>query len=249
MPISQRDREPERGQVLRPTRADKTRFAGLPLSSFRRAYRWLNLTLIHQGLWPLLLILFSAPAGPVGATPQPWYWARLAGPALAAIIAAVYLRRRPVSGAAPPGAESSTGGEAMLRRQAALLLPGIAILLGLARLLVGPAEPVAKTLLFGVADVFAFQLIHFGVVARSWGGGETGQGAAVGLFAASWGLRDAFLALAGAGAPDWGLAFLISGGVGLAVGALSSVLRRWPGGFWPAFAAHYSLVYLVAGFV
>jgi hypothetical protein len=101
--------------------------------------------------------------------------------------------------------------------------------------------------LFGVADVLAFQLIHFGVVARSWPGEEAGAYAAVGLFAASWGLREVFLAAAGAPA-DLTLAFLGGAVVGLAVGGLSWLLRHWPGGFWPAAAAHLILVYLVAGF-
>src|SRR5689334_11264338 len=65
------------------------------LATFRRAYRWLNLTLVQQGLWPLLVVVLGAPWAPIGLTPLPWYWARLGGPLLAALLALAYLGQRP----------------------------------------------------------------------------------------------------------------------------------------------------------
>jgi len=219
------------------------------LAGFRRLYRWLNLTLVHQGLWPLLLVLTAAPATPPAATPLHWYPARIAGPALAALLAAVYLLQKPATSApSPPDRIDPSGRLASLRLQAGQALAGITLTLVIARLLVGPPEPVAKLLAFGVADVLAFQLIHFGVVARSWPDPASGAAAAVGLFACSWGLRDLVLAAAGGAPADLALAFVGGAVVGLAVGLLSWLLRRWPGGFWPAAAAHFTLVYLVAGF-
>lgn len=236
----------------RPRSKDEVRRASLlpaRLAGFRRLYRWLNLTLIHQGLWPLLLVMAGAPAVPLAATLISWYLARLAGPALAALLAAVYLAQKP-SGArvARPSPDDSGRRLAVARLQAGQALAGIALTLAVARLLVGPTESVAKLLTFGVADVLAFQLVHFGVVARSWPDAEAAAYAAVGLFACSWGLRELFLAAAGGIPVDLPLAFGGGAAVGLAVGALSWLLRRWPGGFWPAASAHFIVVYLVAGF-
>ena len=36
--------------------------------------------------------------------------------------------------------------------------------------------------------------------------------------------------------------------VGLIVASASRVLRVWPGGFWSAAAAHFLVVYLIAGY-
>jgi hypothetical protein len=116
--------------------------------------------------------------------------------------------------------------------------------------MVGPAEPVGRLLLVGAADVAAFQLIHFGVVARSFAGGAGGpaQGAAVLLFGVSWGLRDlALTALAGGG--GLAVAFGAGLGLGIAVGLLSRLLRWWPGGALTAAAGHWLVVYLVGGFI
>lgn len=229
--------------------AEVRRAGGLParLAGFRRLYRWLNLTLVHQGLWPLLVVLVGAPVFPLAATPLPWYVVRLGAPLLAALLAAVYLWQKPET--SPAAGDRSGGRLAGVRFQVGLALAGTAIALTVVRLVAGPPEPVAKLLLFGTADVLAFQLIHFGVVARSWPDPEAAAIAAVGLFAASWGLREVFLAAAGGAPADLPLAFLGGALVGLAVALLSWLLRRWPGGFWPAATAQFVLVYLVAGFV
>lgn len=238
----------------RPRPPAEVRRAGLlppRLAGFRRLYRWLNLTLVHQGLWPLILVLgTTVPALSVAALPLPWFAARLAGPLLATLLALVYLIQKP----APPATAEAlidAGGFPVdrLRQQVGLLLPGLALTLVMVRLVVGPVEPAARIIGFGVADVLAFQLIHFGVVARSWPDTESGVIAAVGLFAGSWGLRELFLAAVGSAAANLPLAFGGGAVVGLLVGLLSLLLRSWPGGFWPAAAMHLMVIFLIFGFV
>jgi hypothetical protein len=217
------------------------------LATFKRLYRWLNLTVIHQGLWPLLLVMTAAPAGPPEQIAMPWYLARIGAPALAAALAVVYLAQRPVT----PTAEGDGARESVstLRGQVRLLLVGLPVMVAAARLVAEPEASVLKLILFGAADVLAFHLIHFGVVARSFPTRDQGQVAAVLLFALSWGLRDALLTGAGAAGGSFALAFASGLVLGLAVALLSSGLRRWPGGFWPAASTHWLVVYLIFGFV
>jgi len=213
------------------------------LTGFNRLSRWLSLTLLHHGVWPLLVLLAGAPASAPAVVPAAWFPARLAGPALAAALAALYLRRLPLIGDGAPASR--------WRAQARFGLLALAAVLAVARLAAGPVEPVAKLLLFGAVDVAAFHLIHFGVVARTFGGPgseeDRGLAVAVLLFAVSWGMRDAALiAVGGEGRPL--LAFAAGFAVGLAVALLVRGLRRWPGGALPAAAAHWTLVSLVFGF-
>ena len=225
------------------------------LTGFRRFYRWLNLTLVHQGLWPLLVLVAEAPAVAPESTPWRWYAVHLAGPVLAAILALLYLAQRPaaLSPEAAGGVDAvAVGAQATdpLREQARLFLLGLPVLVAVVRFVAGPVEPVAKLLLFGLADVAAFQLIHFGVVARAAGATDRAQAqtAAVLLFGASWALRDGLLA--GVESGDASVALAATGGlvIGLAVGAMSRLLRRWPGAWWAAAGAHWLVIYLVFGF-
>lgn len=231
---------------------------GSRFASFRRLYRWLNLTLVHQGVWPLLIILVGAPLVRPPAATFPWQLAATGAPALAALAAALYLAQRPgglaaANGPAPPAPASGTRDTmsvpAMLRSQAALLLYGVTLVLAVARLLIGPVVPTGSYLLFGVADVLAFQLIHFGVVAGSFEEPDLGQAAAILLFSLSWGLRELFLAGVGVGNAELGLAFGGGIAVGLVTALISRGLRRWPGGFWAGAAGHWLLIYLVFGFI
>src|SRR5215204_6916480 len=100
------------------------------LSAFRRAYRWLNLTLVQHGVWPLLVVVFGVPAVPVALTPLPWYWARLAAPVLATLLALAYLAQRPEglpSDMARRTAEARNEQDRRLREQATILIIGVAI--------------------------------------------------------------------------------------------------------------------------
>ncbi len=217
------------------------------LSLFRRAYRWLNLTLVQQGVWPLLIVVLGAPFTPLGLTPLPWYWGRLAGPLLAAVLALAYLAQLP-SGLRNDmelrNADARGERDRRWREQITILIIGVTVAVAILRLWQGPVVPVLKLLAFGVADVAAFQAISFGVVGRSVGAGW-GRVVPVAAFALSWGLRDLFLAAASP-APEQLVLSLVSGAiVGLAGGAISFGLRLWPGGFLAACAAQFLLVYLI----
>lgn len=249
------DRDPERERPREPRRHRWSARAEAPLdneglSAFRRAYRWLNLTLVQQAIWPLLVIVMGAPAAPIGLTPLPWYWARLAAPLLAALLALAYLAQRPEglpSDMALRQAEAHGERDHRLREQATILVIGVTVAVALLRLVQGPLEPVLKLLTFGVADVAAFQAINFGVVGRSLAQGS-GQWWPIALFGLSWGMRDLFLAAATPSAADLVLIFAGGLAVGLLFGAISWALRRWPGGYLTASALQFLAVYLALGF-
>jgi hypothetical protein len=221
------------------------------IAAFRRAYRWLNLTLVQHGLWPLLVVIFAAPAVPLGLTPLPWYWARLGGPLLAALLALAYLAQRPEglpSDAAIRTGDARTERDRRLREQVTILIVGVTAAVAILRLIQGPLFPVLKLEAFGLADVAAYQAISFGVAGRGLSGG-VGEALPVVLFGLSWGLHDLFLAGASGASSHVGLTFVSGAAVGLAFGALSWVLRRWPGGYLAASAMQFLMVYLVLGFL
>src|SRR5215203_7459748 len=250
------NRDPERESLRQPPR-DRRR--GIPtssltnegLSAFRRAYRWLNLTLVQHGVWPLLVVVFGAPTVPVALTPLPWYWARLAAPVLATLLALAYLAQRPQglpSDMALRTAEATSERDRRLREQSTILIVWVTAAVGLLRLIQGPIVPVLKLEAFGLADVAAYQVINFGVAGRV---ALTGIGPAlpVALFGVSWGLRDLFLAAASPAAESLSSTFVSGGVIGLVFGAISFGLRRWPGGYLTATALQFLIVYLVLGFL
>jgi hypothetical protein len=220
------------------------------LAQFRRLYRWFNLTLIHQGTWPLLLLLTAAPQGKPQEIPMPWYLARLAAPAVATLLALLYLRHQPqvTENVAGIGG-TAAGGRPALAAQVKVALLALPVMLVIARLAAGPTEPAAKLILFGIADVLAFQVIHFEVVRRSYRDPVQGIGLAVLLFALSWGLRDLLLTALGPSQASPALALLSGAVLGGVVAIGSRLLRTWPGGFWVAAAAQFLLVYLIVGFI
>jgi hypothetical protein len=220
------------------------------LAHFRRIYRWFNLTIIHQGVWPLLLLLASAPVGKPQEIPMPWYLARVGAPATAALLALLYLRHQPqVSEGATGGGSPVSGNRPALAVQVKVALLALPVMLAAARLLAGPTEPAAKLILFGIADVLAFQLIHFEVVRRSYRDPAQGIGLAVLLFGLSWGLRDLLLTALGPSAASPVLALVSGTLLGGLVAIGSRALRAWPGGFWVAAATQFLLVYLIVGFI
>lgn len=221
------------------------------LSAFRRAYRWLNLTLVQHGVWPLLVVVFGAPVVPVALMPLPWYWARLAAPVLATLLALAYLAQRPQglpSDMALRTAEATSERDRRLREQATILIIGVATAVAILRMLQGPFIPVLKLEAFGLADAAAYQAINFGVAGRS-ASADAAKALPIALFGLSWGLRDLFLAASSPLAESLVLSFAGGGAVGLAVGAVSFGLRRWPGGYLTATALQFLLVYLVLGFL
>src|SRR5215217_7476252 len=155
------NRDPEREIPRQPPR-DRRR--GIPtssltnesLSTFRRAYRWLNLTLVQHGVWPLLVVVFGAPAVPIGLTPLPWYWMRVGAPVLATALAAAYFAQTPqgfASDRAARTAISTDERDRRLREQATILIVGVTVAVALLRLVQGPLIAVAKLEAFGLADV------------------------------------------------------------------------------------------------
>ncbi len=225
------------------------------LVSFKRLYRWLNLTLVQQALWPLLVLLTSAHGDSPEGTPMPWYLARVGAPALAAALAFVYLRQ------APPGQDAEAGfaqvlapegrlsaGGGMIGSQLRLLALGLPAMLAVARLIATPSDATVKLLLFGAAQVIAYHVIHFGVVARSYPEPDQGRAAGVVLFGLSWAISTALLTAVGSA--DGSIALAFAGGllIGWIVGAACLAIRESLGGFWPAAAMHWFVVYLIFGF-
>lgn len=249
-----RDLDRERPQSTRRARWSAVTSPSLGnegLAAFRRAYRWLNLTLVQQGLWPLLVVVVGAPWVPIGLTPLPWYWARLAGPLLAALLALAYLGQRPEGLTSDPvvrNAAATSERDRRLREQATILIVGVTVAVAILRLLQGPLVPVVKLEGFGLADAAAYQAINFGVVGRALGAGWE-RALPVALFGLAWGVHDLFLAAASPQAENLVLTFAGGLVVGLAFGAISWGLRRWPGGHLSATAFQFLAVYLVLGFV
>jgi hypothetical protein len=124
----------------------------------------------------------------------------------------------------------------------------VTVAVALLRVMQGPLAPVLKLEAFGVADVAAYQAINFGVVGRAVGGGVS-RAWPVATFGLSWGLHDLFLAASGPAATSLLLTFASGAAIGVVIGAVSWLLRRWPGGFLTAAAMHFLLVYLVLGFL
>src|SRR5918994_6927459 len=195
------NRDPER-ESPRPPQSSRARgmadssLANEGLSAFRRAYRWLNLTLVQHGVWPLLVVVLGAPAVPVALTPLPWYWARLGAPVLATLLALAYLAQRPqglTSDMKLRTAEATSERDRRLREQTTILIIGVTTAVAILRMLQGPLLPVLKLEAFGLADTAAYHAIKFGVARRSVSGGAA-EALPIALFGLSWGLRDIFLA-------------------------------------------------------
>jgi hypothetical protein len=249
-----RDPERESPRQLRQTRvramADSS-LANEGLSTFRRAYRWLNLTLVQHGLWPLVVVVLGAPAVPIALTPLPWFWVRLGAPLLATLLALAYLAQRPQglsSDMAVRSAEATSERDRRLREQATILIVGVATAVAILRILQGPFVPVLKLEAFGLADAAAYQAINFGVAGRSVAAGAS-QLLPIALFGLSWGLRDLFLTAASSAAESLALSLAGGAALGLVFGAISFGLRRWPGGYLTATALQFLVVYLVLGFL
>jgi hypothetical protein len=222
------------------------------LATFRRVYRWLNLTLVQQATWPLLLLLTSAPGGTPEEIPMPWYLARLGSPLAAAFLALFYLKERPLK----LSVATNRGGEPLgqpvqssFAKQARFLLLGLPLMVLAARLIAGPVGPVTKLALFGLADVAAYHLINFGVLARSFPQRDRGLAAAVLFFGLSWGLQSALLVSFGPESASPVLAFFAGTAAGIAVALCCRAIWRWPGGLLTAPATHWLVIYLIFGFV
>jgi len=222
------------------------------LASLRRFTRWFNLTVLQQAVWPLMIVLFSAPQVNIEETPFGWYLTRIAGPLIAASLAALYcsryLRRFWRGSPAADQVEGSSIPAGMLATQLRCALLGLPVAVAVMRLLVWPADEATKVIVFGMINVAAFHLIHFGVVPMFYADRAHGLQVGAVLFGVSWALHDGLLiALSNDG--SWMLALGAGLFLGWVVAAVSLLIRRWPGGALAAAAAHFLVVYLVFGFV
>ncbi len=225
---------------------------GSRLAMLKRFLRWFNLTMLQQALWPLAILLFSAPQVALAATPWNWFALRIAGPIAAAVVAALYCSQFWSSRLRMPGRASDDAQSEIPRSaiatQARYVLLGLPVAVGAMRLATEPVDEASKIILFGLANVAAFHLINFGVVPLAYEDRRQGLQAGVLLFGLSWGLHDALRVALG---DESGvlLAFAAGGFLGIVVGALSLLLRRWPGGALTAASAHFLVIYLIFGFV
>ncbi len=129
-------------------------------------------------------------------------------------------------------------------RYALLVLP---IVIAILRLVVGPVDEATKIILFGLVNVAAYHLIHFGVVPRSFDYRRQGLLAGALLFGLSWGLNNSLMV--GLNDGDWLLGLAAGCVLGWLFGFGSLAIRQWPGGALTAAAAHFLVVYLIAGFI
>jgi hypothetical protein len=218
--------------------------------SIRRLLRPLNLILIHQGLWALVLLLSEGPrVTDPGQLPWDWWAVRAGSAALAVLLALLYMRRLPDRSDDPITRILPGSGAASLRAQVAFAIIVLPLMLAIARLATEPGEYALKVILFGAVDALAYQVIAFGVARPLFERSGWGNGAALGAFALSWALRDLILAIVGDSVSS--VLFSMMGGAmtGLLIGLASIGLRKWPGGFWTAWAAQWLVVSLIAGFV
>lgn len=223
------------------------------LGSIRSGLRPLNLIIIQQGVWPLLVLMGEGPriTEPEGL-PWDWWGVRIAAPAIAALLALMYVRRDPRGS----GEESRDYGRIVpsalntrsLRLQVTFALVGLPVMVAVVRLIDGPIGYATKIVAFGAVEALAFQIISFGVAYRLFPDERRGTLAAVGFFALSWGLRDLILAIVGDSGGS--MFFTVVGGLlaGLLIALVSLAIRRWPGGFWPAWGAQWLVITLIIGF-
>jgi hypothetical protein len=138
---------------------------------------------------------------------------------------------------------------ASVRTQVGFAILGLAVMLAGARIVMeSPTDYAVRVVVFGAVDAFAYQLIAFGIAFVLFDDAGWGLGAVVGTFALSWGLRDLILNILGESQSALMMA-LIGGAVTGALIALASIgLRKWPGGFWVAWAAQWIVISLIAGF-
>lgn len=212
------------------------RVAG-PRDLLRRLTRWFNLTVLHQVLWPVIVILAGATMPDIADASAGDLAGMILAPLAACVVAAIYLSGH----SSPVPSRPVASAVAFQVRAIALGLP-LAVLVG--RLLGGDAGTTLKIAAVGLVNVAAFHLIHFGVVRSIFDRPLV----PVLLFGLSWAIHDLATALA----RDAGGSYLFRGLGGLSAGlliALGSVgIHRWPGGRLTAPAFHWLVVYLIAGF-
>ena len=208
-----------------------------PRELLRRFNRWLSLTLIHQAIWPALVLATGAVMQRPGVSSIPDVLGMMAGPIIASLVAFNQIRDRLADFPAPPV-------RSFVADQVRLLLLGLPVMVLIGRLITGDLDSTIKIAAVGLVNVAAYHLIHFGV-ARSL---FPSPYVVTGLFGLSWAIHQ----IADALARDTGGSFIyhaFSGfTVGVLVAAVSQLLHRWPGGRLTAPSAQWLVITLIFGF-
>ncbi len=216
--------------------SEPPRVAG-PRDLLRRLTRWLNLTLIHQAVWPVVVLLSGSTMQRPGESSVGDILGQILGPLIATLIALQLVRPRGEALPAPPV-------PGVVAEQARLILLGLPVMVLAGRLITGSVDDTLKVTAVGLANVAAYHAIHFGTVRVLF----TQRWLIPLLFGLSWAIHQ----IADALARDTGGSFILHALGGFTAGvlvALSAMLiHRWPGGRWTAPAAHLLVIYLIFGF-
>jgi hypothetical protein len=208
-----------------------------PRDRLRRFTRWLNLTVIHQAFWPVLVLLAgdtmhrpseSSAGGALG----------MAGLPLIAALIAFWLTRAKLDGFPATPVRSA------IAEQVRLVLFGLPVMVLLARFLLDDADATWKIGIVGATNVAAYHLIHFGVVRAMF----PHPVAVTGLFGLSWAVHQIADTLARDTGGSYVLHALSGFSVGVVVAIVAQAIHRWPGGKLTAPATHWLVIYLIFGF-
>jgi hypothetical protein len=209
-----------------------------PRDLLRRLTRWFNLTVLHQVLWPVIVILSGATMPEIADASAGDLAGMILCPLAACVVAVIYLRGKVWSLPSP----SVTSAVAEQARLIAIGLPAM-VLIG--RLIAGDIDATLRIAAVGAVSVAAYHLIHFGVVRAIFGSPIV----PVVLFGLSWAIHDLATALAQDAAVGSHLFRAIGGfSAGLLVAIASVAVHRWPGGRLTSPSLHWLVVYLIFGF-
>lgn len=212
------------------------RVAG-PRDLLRRITRWFNLTVIHQLIWPVIVILSGSTLPGYAEASGADVLGMIVGPLAASIVAIVYLRRHVWQ-------IPSTPVKSAVAEQARLVALGLPAMVLVGRLIAGDIETTLTIAVVGASSVAAYHLIHFGVVRSIFASPML----PVLLFGASWAIHGIATALAQDSEASYLLTAIGGFTAGLLVALGTTVIHRWPGGRLTAPALHWLVVYLIISF-
>jgi hypothetical protein len=208
-----------------------------PRDLLRRLTRWLNLTLIHQATWPVVVLLTGSVMQRPASSSVGDILGMVIGPLAACLLGLHYLGDRRTEFPAAPVRN-------LLADQVRLIIVGLPIMLFIGRIVTVSVDSSIKVMVVGLANVAAYHVIHFGVVPGIF----KARYLVPLLFGLSWAIHQ----IADALARDTGGSFILHALGGFTVGALvalaSMMLHRWPGGRWTAPAAQLLVIYMIFGF-
>lgn len=225
------------------------RYGSVRAFAWRILYSWLTLTMLYLFVWPLLVLLTSAPGVAPEDTPTGWYQLRLLAPVLTAMAVAWIWRLSPVPAeTAAPGRLRGLLRAGVVWPQALLFLAGLPLVLA-GFLLAEDAPGALKLVLLTLAEAVVIQLVLSGYLHGAFDLllSERPWLAAVGLFALTFAIRGTLAAAAQETLPEGELLLAASGGIvaGALVGALSVWLRARSGSIYPGILALWLLLLLL----